>query len=221
MTKKLWFIMLATLILGMVMLGCSSNQEATETQAATGVEVSESNPLVIDQQSKTISVYAKVNGKYLIEPTRHGMNFHEGRFGDQAVLAAYANPLNFHDAMIELGATPGNNVTMDNMSEKLHIEGQDLEVTITWAGADRVYDINEVLIDSAEKPFVFKFGGNYERHEGNFTGCLLCLDSCPVGITSNSSHPTTTFDSKVAEFKGNADILPSDGTPVVVTYKIK
>lgn len=52
------------------------------------------------------------------------------------------------------------------------------------------------------------------------TGCFMCFDSCPAGITSNSTHPVRTFESGYAEFHGNPDVLPEDGTPLVLTYSI-
>lgn len=41
-----------------------------------------------------------------------------------------------------------------------------------------------------------------------------------VGIISKANQPTGTFDNGQAKFKGNREILPEDGTPVVVTYSL-
>ncbi|OEH84972.1 hypothetical protein BHU72_07210 [Desulfuribacillus stibiiarsenatis] len=228
MKKSFLFVSLAIiLVFGLVLVGCGSkdagsNAPQTPAQEATDAnEVTEQNPLVINKENKSISVYGKVNGKYLVEPTRHGFNFHEGKYGDQAIFVAYANPLDVHDALVEIGAVPGNNLDLTAESDNKFIEGQDLDVTITWENAGKEYNMNEVLVDSNNQPFAFKFGGNYDRAKEIFTGCLLCLDSCPVGITSNSSHPTKTFADKKGEFRGNKDVLPGDGTGVVITYTIK
>jgi Fe-S-cluster-containing hydrogenase component 2 len=66
-----------------------------------------------------------------------------------------------------------------------------------------------------------RFGGNLDRSKAKQTGCILCLDTCPVGITSNASHPQGSFDGKLVEFKGNKDVLPADGTGVIVSFKLK
>lgn len=219
--KKL-LLSLLLLVLVITVAACSSKasgeRPGTATPAQDGVEVSEANPLVKNEEKKTLSVYATVNGKYLFEPTRHGLNFREGKFGDQAIFVAYANPLDFHDALVELGAEPGDN--LGKGSDETIIKGESVDITITWEGAGKEYTIDEVILDSEGKAIDQKFGGNFENAKGAFTGCLMCLDSCTVGITSNSSHELKSFDDKKVEFKGNSDILPEDGTPVVVTFTI-
>lgn len=191
----------------------------TATPAVESAEPTEEQPLVIDKEAKTIKVYATVNGKYTLEPTRHGLNYHEGNFGDEALFTSYANQTNFHDALIDIDATPGNNLGGDSDDE--YIEGAELEVTVSWEGAERAYDINEVVNVSSGNPIAYKFGGNRANSVSKFTGCLMCFDSCPVGVTSNSSESMNAFDNKEVEFIGNKDLLPEDGTPVVVTFALK
>lgn len=227
--RRLWGVVMAGLLaIGLTACGGAKIDETaneyggqvhgTPTPAVEGVEPSEEQPLVIDPEEQTIKVYAKVNGKYLLEPTRHGLNFHEGNFGDEALFTSYANQTNFHDALIDIGAEPGNNL---HDSDDQYIEGTDLEVTVSWEGADRAYNINEVVNVSSGNPIAFKFGGNRANSVSYFTGCLMCFDSCSVGITSNSSEPVSAFDNKEVEFIGNKDVLPEDGTPVVVTFALK
>ena len=50
------------------------------------------------------------------------------------------------------------------------------------------YDINEVVKDSNGKKINFRFGGNLKAAIDKNTGCLSCLDSCPVGIISNTTY---------------------------------
>ncbi|MBM4762972.1 hypothetical protein GNT69_11890 [Bacillus sp. B15-48] len=50
---------------------------------------------------------------------------------------------------------------------------------------------------------------------------FMCFDGCPVGITSNANQPVATFDNGEAEFHGNPDVLPGDGTPVFLTYSFQ
>jgi len=222
--KKLMGLLIAGL-LSVSLVGCGAGSgsgeqgiKGTQTVAEEGVEISQEHPLVIDKEAKTVKVYATVNGKYTVEPTRHGLNFSEGKYGDQALFNSFANPTNFHDAMMEIGGTPGNNLTPKTGGEQ--IQGSDLDVTVTWDGAPKEFTMSEVVIDSTGKPIQYRFGGNRERSIEAFTGCLACFDSCPVGITSNSSHMQGEFDGDQVEFRGNKDVLPADGTPVVVTFKL-
>ena len=51
----------------------SADDKKKETKQETKLEVSEENPLVVDKKNKVLKVYATVNGKYLVSPTRHGL----------------------------------------------------------------------------------------------------------------------------------------------------
>ena len=85
--------------------------------------VSAQNPMVVDESAKTITVLAKVNGKYFTENTRHAVVFKDGRFGDKPVFIALANQNDFYQAMKKIGAKPGNNMTLKNGPET-HVEGE-------------------------------------------------------------------------------------------------
>lgn len=212
------------LIIGLV--GCGSadktkpNQADSSSQpAANSTEVSKTNPLVVDKAAKTVKVYTEVNGKYFVEPTRHGIVFKDGSNGNKSILKAYANQNDFYNALIEINAKPGNNLQLSSVG--VPVEGDKLNVTVTWSGANKEIPWGDIVIDSTNKPFDIRFGGNQQNAKDKNTGCILCLDSCPVGITSNAAHPTKDFDSGKAQFRGNKDILPADGTPVIVTFKVQ
>src|SRR5690606_23785172 len=128
----------------------------------------------------TMTILAQVNGKFFTEPTRHGAVYINGRNGEKAVFRGLVDTESFYNGLLEIGAQPGNNMTMDN-KETTQVEGSDLKITVNWEGADREYDINEVIIDSSGNPINIRFGGNLEAAREYKTGCLVCLDSCPVG----------------------------------------
>ncbi|MDP4104116.1 MAG: YdjY domain-containing protein [Bacillota bacterium] len=225
-------LMILAIIAALGLSACSSNNAANppakkdKKVQQTTVEVSKNNPIYIDKKNKVVKVYATVNGKYLVTPTRHGLNWIGGHYGDQSVLKAYANPLKFNEALIAIGGVPavakGGDTSkefMDTPAGKV-IKGDKVNVTITWAGAKKVYGINDVMVDSTGKKLDYHFGGNYDTQMAKMTGCYMCFDSCPAGITSNANEPVGTFESGKAQFHGNAKILPADGTPVVLTYSI-
>lgn len=189
------------------------------TNTATETKVTKENPIAIDKTAKTVKVYAEVNAKYFVEPTRHGVVFKDGSNGDKSFFRAWGNQNDFYDALIEIGAKPGNNLQLTSVG--VPVEGDALDVTVTWDGAGKDVTFGEIVVDSTNKDFEPKFGGNEANAESKKTGCILCLDSCPVGITSNSAHPTKDFDNKIASFTANGKVLPADGTPVVVTFKLK
>ena len=102
------------------------------------------------------------------------------------------------------------------------MKGDLLDVTVTWTGAKKNYTLDQVITDSNHKPILVRFGGNISRSLMKNTGCLICLDSCPVGICSNSSYTYGAVETrKEVQFKGNKDVLPPDGTLVVISVKVK
>jgi ferredoxin len=82
--------------------------------------------------------------------------------------------------------------------------------------------MDEAIRDGNGKPLTIRFGGNLATALEMKTGCLMCLDSCPVGITSNATYTYGAIETrKEAALTGNKDVLPPDGTLVVVTFKAK
>ncbi len=182
--------------------------------------VSAQKPLVVDEAAKTITVLAKVNGKYFTENTRHAVVFKDGRFGDKPVFIALANQNDFFQAMKTIGAKPGNNMTLKNGAET-QVEGDRIKIEVTWNGAPKSYDINEVITDSNGKPIDMRFGGNEATAKSFNTGCIACLDSCPVGIISNHTYTNGAVEKRdEVVFHGNKEVLPPDGTFVAISFKV-
>jgi hypothetical protein len=97
-----------------------------------------------------------------------------------------------------------------------------LDVKVTWDGAKKEYSLDEVIKDTNGKPIVMRFGGNLDNSTKLNTGCLLCLDSCPVGIGSNESYTYGAVEKrKEVAFYGKKDVLPPDGSLVVLTVRRK
>jgi hypothetical protein len=189
-------------------------------------DLSQQHSVFIDNAKKQVKIYATVNGKYLVDPTRHGMNWVDGKYGNQAVFNTYSNPLAFFKAMKDIGGVPavdqGGDASKEfnQTPEGKTIKGDSVKVSITWQGAGKDYDINDVMVDSTGKKLDYHYGGNHDAAENMMTGCYMCFDSCPVGITSNANEPVDTFKNGKAEFHGNGKVLPKDGTPVVLTYSL-
>lgn len=219
-------LLILILVLAVAATGCSNTDSEPaaepENEQGEGFDgLTKENPLQVNKEEGTITFLAQVNGKYFYEPTRHGAVFAEGGNGEKAVFRAFAQHEDFYNGLIELGAEPGNNMTMDNAAET-HVEGDALDVTVNWDGAEKAVSLDEAIIDSNGNPIDIRFGGNLEAAKDKNTGCLICLDSCPVGITSNASYTMGAVEKrKEVEFKGNEEILPDDGTYVAITMKLK
>lgn len=214
-------------------VGCGSTQQSNSSDSDQKTEqkadakkadevagVSLENPIKVDKEAGTVTVLCSVNGKYFNEPTRHASVFKEGSNGEKSILTAYAKPADFYNALNEIGAKAGENMTADN-KETTNVEGSSIKATVKWNGADKDYDINDVIKDSNGKKIDLKFGGNLKAAESKQTGCLTCLDSCPVGIVSNATYTYGAVEKRSeVKFTGNADILPEDGTYVAVVYSV-
>ena len=182
--KKLLSVLMAA-GLAFTAVGCSSSSNSTSQNSNQPADyvagVSLDKPIKVDKEAGTITVLTKINGKYFDEATRHNSVEQSGTNGAKSIFTAFAKPEEFYNALIEIGAKPGNNMNPNNATTT-HVEGTPIKAEITWNGAKKKYDINEVVKDSNGKQIDFRFGGNLERAIDKNTGCLSCLDSCPVGI---------------------------------------
>jgi hypothetical protein len=182
------------------------------------------NPLVIDTVGKKLSIYTEVNEMNVHQSNVHwGVVFKGGKYQDRAILRSYATHLAFHDGLLKLGARPGNNLTKDTIGK--HVEGDEIEITATWPGLAKELKLSDIFMDEGKKGFSFRFGGNRPASDANNTGCITCLESCWIAVTSNAAYPQTgaikRFISPNSRFKGNASVLPGDGKPVILIYRIK
>jgi ferredoxin len=211
--KKRFVSLVLTLGLCVSFLTCPAS--------AQEMSLTPKNPIKVDTRERSVSVLAQVNGKYLTRSTRHGMVFREGKNGRKAIFAAFADPKSFYEGLVSAGFKPGNNMTMEN-KEKTFVEGEALDASVTWKGAKKTYRMDEAIKDSNGKPLAIRFAGNLVPALEMKVGCLMCLDSCPVGITGNATYTYGAVEGrKEVSFTGNKDILPPDGTLVIITFKAK
>lgn len=203
----------------------SSNSSSSATQsAATGTaDPTEDNPIVTDADAGEVRYLAEVNAVYFTQGTRHGVVYQGGSNGEKAILRGLGDEKEFYQALVDAGFTPGNNLTAEDMKaaagQGKSVDGDKLDVTVKWDGQDEIPFVNIVSCSAGDYTPDFRFGGNLESAQKNNTGCVLCLDSCATGIVSDAYWPTGTTQTGTAMFTGREDVLPADGTRVVVTFK--
>ena len=130
---------------------------------------SRAEPLRVDSIKKRVLIYAEVNPKSLNQSNPHwGVVFQGGKLKDKAPLPAFCTPQEFHDALLQIGARPGNNLTLRSSGE--FIGGDELQVSVTWPGLSRPLGLAEVMEDSSGKGFRIHFGGNRQRAVEEQTG---------------------------------------------------
>ena len=97
--------------------GASKTLSKSGESSAQGFPTRE-NPLLIDEKKKRVLIYSEVHEMNVHQPNVHwGVVFKDGKFQDRAILKAYANQLDFHDAMIKIGAKPGNNLNKETVGK--------------------------------------------------------------------------------------------------------
>lgn len=198
-----------------------TEEKTDDKDAATLNGVTEENPLKVDKDAKSVTIYTKYNGKFETEATRHLVICKDGKLSDKSIFSSYVSPTDFYNALVEVGAEAGNNMTADNASTTKS-EGSKLEVSLCWAGQEGSVGIDDVVKDSNGKAIDMRFSGNIDPSKEFNTGCISCLDSCFVGITSNGEYPLGAIEeTKEVSFSVDADKAPEDGTPVAITYTVK
>jgi hypothetical protein len=212
MKKVISLLSIATVMFAMT--ACSSTNE----------EVSNEETLIVENNE--IKMLAEVNGKYFTESTRHGVVFKDGSNGEKSVLRGLADEKEFHQALLDIGANPGNNLTAEDMSVKssadgARVDGDKLEAVVTWEGQDEEIAFEDIIKASDERKMDLRFGGNLESAKKNNTGCVLCLDSCATGITSDAAYASGTSQNKEVQWFGDDSVLPEDGTKVWVTFRLE
>ena len=230
MKRKLFWGFLLIMALALVAGGCgqpkeeepaaapAAEQNEEQTSLAVGEEATASPNIFINKDKKEVNIFAEVNGKYFTEPTRHGVVYAGGSNRDKSVLRGLGDEKIFYETMVAAGFEPSNTLTVEDMSKGVKVEGEALDVFISWDGQDEI-PFSDIIKASEERPMDVRFGGNIENAKEYNTGCILCLDSCAVGITSNAAYETGASDN--IQFYGNSDVLPADGTKVKVIFRAR
>jgi hypothetical protein len=177
------------------------------------------NPLVIDAPNKRVLLYTEINTKNIDKANPHWcVVFQGGKLKDKAILNAFCTPEEFHDALIQIGAKPGNYLTFRSSGET--IQGDELAVTVTLAGLAKNVGLADLIEDSSGKGIRIRFGGNRQRAVKEQTGCITCLESCPIGITSNASYPAISSFKRLlspnSQFKLRSEKIPRQGGIILI-----
>jgi hypothetical protein len=182
------------------------------------------SPLLMDAKNSQVLIYTEINAKNWDKLNPHwGVVFQGGKLSHKAIFSAYCTPEEFHAALLQIGANSGNNLIQDQTG--VVVQGDELSVSVLRPGLNKSLSLRDVLFDQTGKGFRIRFGGNLERATKEKTGCITCLESCPVGITSNAAYPTIgswkRFFYPNSLFKGKTGTLPAQkGAPVILIYEL-
>jgi hypothetical protein len=229
----LWFSMLSAALLLWRVPGY--RQEIEKPTSAV--------PLVVASEKREVQVFgiiypARFNAAQGEEAHYHLLVWRGGTSAD-ALVETPADDLAFHDALMGLGGQPGDNLTMAAWSERHNasssaplgkVTGSTLDVRIAWQGNPAGIPVDQIFRQPPtpnSQPLIgWRFGGNRARWFNRIPltprpGCLACLYSCPSGKVSNGALSVHDYVTSPSRFYADTAILPADGTPVIVTFRMR
>ncbi len=216
----------------------------------TGAAPTATAPLLVMSEAKEVQVFgiiypARFNAAQGDEAHYHLLVW-QGGTSANALIETPADDLALHDALVKLGAQPGNNLTMASWNQRHDakspaplekVTGSILEVRIAWEDMPTGIPIDQLFrqsvihdpqsaIRNPQSAIEWRFAGNRDRWFNHIPlasrpGCLICLYSCPSGKVGNSTLSIHDYVASPSRFMANTAILPPDGTPVIVTFRVQ
>lgn len=145
------------------------------------------------------------------------------------IFVAWATDVEVSEALALIGAKAGSSeFGVKSYNERLKKDspypddtpqGTPISVYITWndkSGKEKTAEANEFLENSTGKKLEFAYIGKIHPSH-----CIACLYGCPGGKIANSALSVRDYFDRGAVWKIKGGILPPDGTPVLITFKIK
>lgn len=155
----------------------------------------------------------------------HFITWEFGKAGKDALFTSYPSDSQVHQALVKIGAIPGNNLTMETWNKRKskkskepdkRVEGTHIGVKFIHKG--KVFTPEEILIDGNKKTFDFRFGGNLSFIPLWQSGCVICLQSCPGSKIGNHTYTIRDLVKKIPDFKIKKDISIKDGNEVTIRF---
>ena len=203
-------------------------------QAMNPFGLDETHPLQVDSKAEEVRLLAELqpaafSGGWLKStPNYHAVVWKGGGAAGEALLASYADDASFHDAMVAIGAVPGNNLTMAAWNDRkdpkssapdTRVKGASVDVLVWWDGLSSPLPLAGLLTDSAGKGVDMRFGGNKALIPEWHSGCIACLYSCPGGKVSNHAYTIRDYVKGTTKFSVNEDLVPKDKRQAVVIFR--
>jgi hypothetical protein len=142
-----------------------------------------------------------------------------GKSSMDAVFSTYASDSAVHQALVQVGAKPGNNLTQAVWSERNNarstapdrrVAGSRIRMEIVHGG--KVLKPADILRDVNKKSLDLRFGGNLALIPQWRSGCVVCLESCPGGKIGNRTYTIRDQVKGIPSFalRTTTDLLSED-----------
>jgi hypothetical protein len=220
----------------LVVLGLALLLPVTGFSADYLTGLSDATPMLVDKKAKEIRLLATLQPKafetgwFKQLPGHHAVTWKDGRKGHEALLATLTSDTQVYDAMISIGAKPGNNLTQAVWDERKNnrskapetrVEGSSVAVFVWWKGLEEPLPLKNLLKDPSGKGIDMRFGGNKALIPVWKSGCIVCLQSCPGGKISNHNYTIRDYMEDKATFTVNRSVVPKGTRKAVVIIRLR
>ncbi len=223
------------LLIGLVALACVPAMGiSAPTDYFEGL--SEEHPMVVEKEAGQIRLLAVLqpaafgNGWFTRLPGHHAVTWKGGKKADEALLVAFTSDANLFDAMISIGAKPGNNLSQavwderknrNSKAPETRVEGSPVDVRVWWDGLSEPLPLEKLLKDPGGKGVDLRFGGQKDLIPVWKSGCIVCLQSCPGAKISNHAYTIRDYVDGRATFTVNESIVPAGKRRAVVILRLR
>jgi hypothetical protein len=192
-------------------------------------------PMVVDEEAGEIRLLAVLQpeafgkGWFTHMPGHHAVTWKGGRKADEALLTTFVSDSELYDAMIAIGAKPGNNLTQAVWEERndpsstapeMRVQGSPVDVFVWWKGLPKPLEFSKLVNDSNVKGIELRFGGHKALIPVWKSGCIVCLQSCPGGKISNQRYTIRDYVEGRATFTVNRSVVPEGARKAVVIFRL-
>jgi len=163
-------------------------------------------------------------------PGYHLIVWEDGKAAMASLFRAGVTDVEVLDALEKLGAKPGNALGMATWDERKDpdskapdkvIAGPPVEILVRVPGRKGLLRLDQILEDPGGRGFDMRFGGHRANIPHWHSGCVVCLYSCPGSKVGNARYTVRDYVKGTTRFRVKEGILPEDGTPVGIVFRLR
>jgi hypothetical protein len=223
------------ILLGIVLgVLCVSGAYPLYARELESFGVNPTRPIVVDRENCEVRISAQLQPKAFSgswfggTPGYHAVVWKGGKAAKEALLVSDADDSSLYEAMVSLGASPGNNLTISVWKERnnpkspapdTRVEGTPVQALVWWQGLASPVPLESMLHDARGRGLDMRFGGNKALIPQWKSGCIACLYSCPGGKVSNRSYTIRDYVEHPQNFSVNSAQVPEGRRQAVVIFR--
>ncbi len=196
--------------------------------------LSEKTPMIVDRNACEIRLLATLQpdafgpGWFKQLPGHHAVAWRGGRKSHEALLKTFSSDTEVFEALISLGAKPGNNLTQEVWDERNNpesraperrVEGDRVVALVWWEGLKDPLPLSALLHNPSGKDLDLRFGGHKSLIPVWESGCIICMQSCPGAKISNRNCTIRDYVQGKATFTVNDASVPKGKTKAVIIVR--